>query len=108
LRHETDTDLVFKLVEKEPFVAIMPGDHPLASNKAVHPRDFGGQTFIGISEIPRVLRGVVNGNLHRCGVKIVPYLEIDNFAMAISLVVSNARPGTAAGFHQGPVAWVSG
>ena len=88
LRHETDTDLVFKLVEKEPFVAILPNDHRLASKKAVDPRDFVGETFIGISEIPRVLRGVVNGYLDRCGVKIVPRLEIDNFAMAISLVAS--------------------
>lgn len=75
-------------MEKEPLVAILPSDHPLASNKAVHPRNFVGETFIGISEIPRVLRGVVNGYLHRCGVKIVPHLEIDNFAMAISLVGS--------------------
>jgi LysR family hca operon transcriptional activator len=88
LRHETDSDLAFKLVEKEPLVAILPNDHPLASCKAVHPRDFVGETFIGISEIPRVLRAVVNGYLSRCGVAIVPHLEIDNFAMAISLVTS--------------------
>lgn len=49
------------MVEKEPLVAILPSDHPLASNKAVHPRNFVGETLIGISEIPRVLRGVVNG-----------------------------------------------
>jgi LysR family hca operon transcriptional activator len=88
LRHEPDTDLAFKLVEKEPLVAILPSDHPLASSKAVHPRDFVGETFIGISEIPRVLRAVVNGYLCRCDVEIVPHLEIDNFAMAISLVTS--------------------
>jgi LysR family hca operon transcriptional activator len=88
LRHEPDTDLVFKLVGKEPLVAILPGDHPLAANIAVHPRDFVRETFIGISEIPRVLRAAVNGYLSRCGVEIVPHLEIDNFAMAISLVTS--------------------
>lgn len=88
LRHETDTDLIFKLVETEPLVAILPSDHPLASKTEVHPRDFVGVSFIGISEIPRVLRGVVNGYLRRCGVEIVPRLEIDNFAMAISLVAS--------------------
>ncbi len=88
LRHETDTDLAFRLVEKEPIVAILPWDHPLTAAEAVHPRDFAGETFIGISEIPRVLRAVVNGYLSRCGVEIVPHLEIDNFAMAISLVTS--------------------
>ncbi len=88
LRHETDADLVFKLVETEPLVAILPSDHPLASKTEVHPRDFAGETFIGISEIPRVLRAVVKGYLRRCGVEIVSHLEIDNFSMAISLVAS--------------------
>jgi LysR family hca operon transcriptional activator len=88
LRHEMDTDLAFKLVETEPLVAILPGDHPLASKHALHARDFAGEIFIGISEIPRVLRGAVNGYLRRSGVEIVPHLEIDNFAMAISLVAS--------------------
>jgi LysR family hca operon transcriptional activator len=88
LRHEADTDLAFGLVETEPLVAILPSDHPLASKKSVHPRDFADETFIGISEIPRVLRAVVNGYLRRCGVDTTPHLEIDNFAMAISLVAS--------------------
>jgi LysR family hca operon transcriptional activator len=66
----------------------MPSDHPLAARKAVDPRDLIGETFIGISDIPRVLRGVVNSYLKRSGIEIVPHLEIDNFAMAISLVTS--------------------
>ena len=88
LRREPDPDLVYKLVAKEPLVAILPSDHPLASSKAFDPRDLIGETFIGISEIPRVLRGAVNGYLKRSGVEIAPRLEIDNFAMAISLVTS--------------------
>ena len=88
LRHEMDTDLAFKLVETEPLIAILPNDHLLASKQAVHPRDFVDEKFIGISTIPRVLRAAVNGYLRRCGVEIVPHLEIDNFAMAISLVAS--------------------
>jgi LysR family hca operon transcriptional activator len=88
LRREPGLDLEYKLVASEPLVAIMPGDHPLAVREAVDVRDLAGHTFIGISEIPRVLRGVVNGYLQRSGVEIVPRLEIDNFAMAISLVVS--------------------
>jgi LysR family hca operon transcriptional activator len=38
--------------------------------------------------VPRVLRAVVGDYLKRCGIEIVPHLEIDNFAMAISLVAS--------------------
>jgi LysR family transcriptional regulator, hca operon transcriptional activator len=93
LRHEPDTDLVFKLVETEPLVAILPSDHPLAAKPAVHPRDFESETFIGISETPRVLRSAVNGYLHRSGVATVPHLEIDNFSMAVSLVASTRGVG---------------
>jgi LysR family hca operon transcriptional activator len=88
LRREPDTELIFKLVETEPLVAILPSDHKLASKQSLHPRDFSRETFIGISKIPRVLRAAVNGYLRRCGVRIVPHLEIDNFSMAISLVLS--------------------
>jgi LysR family transcriptional regulator, hca operon transcriptional activator len=35
-----------------------------------------------------VLRAAVNDYMKRSGIEIVPHLEIDNFAMAISLVAS--------------------
>jgi LysR family transcriptional regulator, hca operon transcriptional activator len=88
LRHEPDPDLAFKLVLKEPLVAILPRNHQLAAHKTLDPRNLAGETFIGISEIPRVLRGAVNGYLKRSGVEVAPRFEIDNFAMAISLVTS--------------------
>jgi LysR family transcriptional regulator, hca operon transcriptional activator len=47
-----------------------------------------GETFIGISSVPRVLRAAINNYMKRSGIEIVPHLEIDNFAMAISLVAS--------------------
>ena len=67
---------------------ILPSDHPLAKRDAIDPHDLVGETFIGISSVPRVLRAVINNYLKRCGIEIVPHLEIDNFAMAISLVAS--------------------
>jgi LysR family hca operon transcriptional activator len=88
LRHEPDPDLAFKLVLKEPLVAILPRAHRLAARKILDPHDLAGETFIGISEIPRVLRGAVNGYLKRAGVEVAPRFEIDNFAMAMSLVTS--------------------
>jgi LysR family hca operon transcriptional activator len=88
LRREPEPDLEFKLVAKEPLVAILPSDHRLASRKAIAPRDLADEVFIGISEIPRVLRSVVTSYLAKSGVAIVPRFEIDNFAMAISLVTS--------------------
>jgi LysR family hca operon transcriptional activator len=88
LRHEPDPDLVFKLVLKEPLVAILPRNHRLAARKTFDPRDIAGETFIGISEIPRVLRAAVNGYLERSNVEVAPRFGIDNFAMAMSLVTS--------------------
>src|SRR6204780_1344117 len=88
LRHEPDPDLAFKLVLREPLVAILPRDHRLAVAKTFDPRNLANETFIGISEIPRVLRGAVNGYLRRSGIKVTPRFGIDNFAMAMSLVTS--------------------
>ena len=88
LRREQTVDLEYRLVEQEPLVAVLPRDHPLAARKFVNPDDLTGETFIGISEIPRVLRGVVNDYLRRCGARIVAHIEIDNFAMAISMITA--------------------
>ena len=88
LRREQKPDLEYKLVAEEPLVVILPSDHPLAEHKAIDPRDFVGETFIGISNAPRVLRAVVDDYLKRCKIEIAPHLEIDNFAMAVSLVAS--------------------
>jgi LysR family hca operon transcriptional activator len=88
LRREQRPDLEYQIVAKEPLVVILPSDHPLAEHKAIDPHDLVGETFIGISSVPRVLRAVINDYLKRCGIEIVPHLEIDNFAMAISLVAS--------------------
>jgi LysR family hca operon transcriptional activator len=88
IRREPDTDLEYRLVVSEPLVAILPHDHRLAARAAIAPHDLIGETFIGISSVPRILRGVVQGFLDRSPARITPHLEIDNFAMAISLVGS--------------------
>ena len=67
-------------------VAILPRHHRLAVGKAFDPRNL--ETFIGISEIPRVLRDAVNLYLKRSGIKVALRFGIDNFAMAMSLVTS--------------------
>jgi LysR family hca operon transcriptional activator len=88
LRREPDMDLEYRPVAQERFVVILPSDHPLAAREAIDPRELVGETFIGISRVPRVLRAVVSGYLKRSGADIVARFEIDNFAMAISLVGS--------------------
>ena len=88
LRREQKPDLEYRVVATEPLVVFLPSDHRLAEHKAIDPHDLAGETFIGISEIPRVLRAVVSDYLKRTGIELTPHLEIDNFAMAISLVAS--------------------
>jgi len=88
LRREHKPDLEYRLMIEEPLVAILPSDHPLAKRAAVDPHDLLGETFIGISEIPHVLSGIIKEYLKRCRVEIVPHLEVDTYAMAISLVAS--------------------
>ena len=93
VRREPNPDLEYKLVVREPLVVILPCDHKLAARESIDPRDLINETFIGISSVPRILRSVVNEYLDRLAVRITPHLEIDNFAMAVSLVGS--RGGVA-------------
>jgi len=67
-------DLAYKLVAKEPIVVI-PAKRSSASpeHKAIDPHDLVGEKFIGISNVPRVLRGVVGDYLKRSGLEIVPH-----------------------------------
>jgi len=107
LRREQKADLEYKLVAKESLVVILPSDHPLAECHAIDPHDLAGETFIGISSVPRVLRAVIDDYLQRSGIEIVPHLEIDNFAMAVSLVESTRGvalvPTSALNFLKGSV-----
>jgi LysR family hca operon transcriptional activator len=89
MRAEQMPDIEFRVVAQEPLVAILPSDHRLAQRKTFDPKDLVGEIYIGISKVPRVLRAAIADYLERCGLKIVPAFEIDNYAMAISLVASN-------------------
>jgi LysR family transcriptional regulator, hca operon transcriptional activator len=93
LRVEQLPDLEFKVIAKEPLVAILPSNHRLAHCKAIDPHDLVGETYIGVSNVPRVLRGIIADYLKRCKIEITASLEVDNYAMAISLVTST--PGVA-------------
>jgi LysR family hca operon transcriptional activator len=89
LRAEQMPDIEFRTVAQEPLVAVLPSDHRLAQRKTFDPKDLVGETYIGISKVPRVLRALIAGYLDRCGIEVTPAFEIDNYAMAISLVASN-------------------
>jgi LysR family transcriptional regulator, hca operon transcriptional activator len=81
-------DLIFKVVSKEPLVAVLPSDHHLASHEAITPREIAGETFISVSHTAPVLRMVIDDYLRRSGIDIRPDHEADHLAMAMSLVAS--------------------
>jgi LysR family transcriptional regulator, hca operon transcriptional activator len=105
LRTEPKPDLEYRLVRKEPLVVILPSDHPLAGNQAIDPQDLSGKTFIGISDVAPVLRSAIKDYLKRSGVDIVPTLEIDNYAMAISLVTSTRGMALLPASIEGYLPW---
>jgi LysR family hca operon transcriptional activator len=88
VRAEKIPDIEIRVIAQEPLVAILPSDHRLARLKSVDVRNFAGETYIGISKVPRVLRALISGYLARRKIELTPSFEIDNYAMAVSLVAS--------------------
>ena len=87
-REARATDLMFKVVDTEPFIVVLPSDHRLASYEAINPQDMVGETFIAVSNTAPVGRKVVDDYLRRSGIDIKPDHEADHLAMAMSLVAS--------------------
>jgi LysR family hca operon transcriptional activator len=88
VRAEKIPEIEIKVIAQEPLVAILPSDHKLARLKTIDIRDFADETYIGISKVPRVLRALISGYLAQKKIELTPSFEIDNYAMAISLVAS--------------------
>lgn len=89
MRPEAQTpDLAYRLVTKEPLVAILPSDNRLAARNAIDLQDIVGETFIGVSNTAPASRVVINDYLERSGLVIRPDHEVDNLAMAMSMIAS--------------------
>jgi len=106
LRREAEApDLVFKLVTKEPLVVVLPSDHRLASGDAIDPHEIAGETFISVSNTAPTLRVVIDDYLRRCGIDIRPDHEVDNLAMAMSLVASTRGVALLPAYAQNFLPW---
>jgi LysR family hca operon transcriptional activator len=89
LRLEPGFDLSYQVVDHEPLVVVMPSGHRLARRKAIHPREFRGEIFIGGSKKKgAMLRAVTEDYIRRLGLAIKIDHGVDNIAMAESLVLS--------------------
>jgi len=88
-------DLKFRVVLREPLVVVLPGDHHLAAQPALRPQALVGETFIGVSPVAPVLRRIIDDYLSRSDVDMTPDHDVDNLAMAISLIASTRGVGLA-------------
>ena len=101
MRRETSApDLLFSVVGREPLVVVLPSDHRLAAQPAIRPQELVGETFIGVSPVAPVLRGIIDDYLSRSGVDITPDHDVDNLAMAVSLIASTGGVGLAPSYIQ--------
>lgn len=106
LRPEVNApDLVFKVVAREPLVVVLPSDHRLTSHDAIAPQDLVGETFITVSGTAPTLRAVIDAYLKQSGIAIVPVHEVDNLAMAMSLVASTRGVALLPAYAQNFLPW---
>lgn len=87
-RVEPQPDVTYKVIAHEPIVVILPRDHPLAACSAIDARDIDPASFIGYTDTPHVLRGIVDRYLRDRGVVVSPTRTLDGIATGISLVAS--------------------
>jgi LysR family transcriptional regulator, hca operon transcriptional activator len=88
IRREPQAELAYRLLGREALAVILPSDHRLATSVAIDIADLAGEPYVGFSDVPRVLRDVVETYFRGRGLAFEPAHRIDNFAMGISLVAS--------------------
>src|ERR1700688_4851184 len=87
-REESAPELAYELLVKEPLVVVLPSDHRLAALESIRVQDLVGEIFLTVSDTAPVLRRVIDEYLKRSGMDIKPNHEVDNLAMAMSLIAS--------------------
>jgi LysR family hca operon transcriptional activator len=87
-REDGAPGISYKLVIREPLEVFMPSDHALARRKLVDPAQLEGQTFLNMSSTAPALRKVIDEYLRRHKLHVIPSNDVDNLAMAMSLIAS--------------------
>jgi LysR family hca operon transcriptional activator len=87
-REDPAPGLAFRLLIKEPLVAVLPAGHRLAARKTIRPQDIVGETFIAPTKTAPTLKVVIDDYAARSGIRLKPEFEAENLSMAMSLVAS--------------------
>jgi LysR family hca operon transcriptional activator len=90
LRPETPSPgISFKLLAKEPLLAVLPAGHHLASRKRIAPQDLARETYVSSARTSPVLQSVIDDYALRAGITLKPMYEGENISSAMSLVASS-------------------
>jgi len=80
--------LTFKLLAKEPLIAVLPADHRLASRKRIRPQDLVRETYVSSARTSPVLHAVIQDYASKVGIVLKAKYEGENISSAMSLVAS--------------------
>lgn len=89
LRPEKEcSGVIFKMLAKEPLIAVLPADHRLASHKKIRPQDLAQEIYVSSARTSPVLQTVINDYASRIGITLKAKYEGENISSAMSLVAS--------------------
>jgi DNA-binding transcriptional LysR family regulator len=89
LRHETQTaGLAYRVLLKEPLIAILPICHHLAARKAVRPEELARETFVSTARIAPVLKAVIDDYAAKVGITLKQNYDAETVSGGMSLVAS--------------------
>ena len=89
LRREANaTDLSFKLLTKEPLIAVLPAGHRLTTRKKIRPQDLAREIYVSSARIAPVLQSVIHEYALKTGITLKAEYEGENLPAAMSLVTS--------------------
>ena len=104
-REESAPELAYELLTQEPLVVVLPSDHRLATLESIHVQDIIGETFLSVSDTAPALRAVIDAYLRRSGIDFKPTHEVDNLAMAMSLIASTRGVALLPAYAQNFLPW---
>ncbi|PBC07912.1 LysR family transcriptional regulator [Mesorhizobium sp. WSM3859] len=78
----------FKLLAKEPLIAVLPAGHRLASHRKIRPQDLAHEVYVSSSRTSPVLHSVIQDYASKSGITLKAKYEGENISSAMSLVAS--------------------
>lgn len=85
---ERSLGLAFKLLVKEPLIAVLPAGHRLASRRTVRLQDLAMEMYVSSARTSPVLQSVIQSYASKVGIELRPKYEGENISSAMSLVAS--------------------